>query len=79
MLQLACCADPRAGLGKARQSWAALQHQQFATAPPADRTAEPYLLGPSFTAADILLVHCLNWAEAIGWLDLSLFKPETDV
>jgi len=26
-----------------------------------------YLLGTDFTAADILFVHCLNWAESIGW------------
>ena len=26
----------------------------------------PYLLGAHFTAADILFVHCCNWAEAIG-------------
>ena len=26
-----------------------------------------YLLGASFSAADILLVHCLGWAEVIGW------------
>nr|QJU71806.1 glutathione S-transferase kappa 1 [Gambierdiscus pacificus] len=28
----------------------------------------PYLLGANFTAADILLVHCLDWADVIGWL-----------
>nr|QJU71814.1 glutathione S-transferase kappa 1 [Gambierdiscus polynesiensis] len=28
----------------------------------------PYLLGDSFSAADILLVHCLDWADVIGWL-----------
>ena len=27
----------------------------------------PYLLGSDFSAADILFVHCCNWAEAIGW------------
>ena len=27
----------------------------------------PYLLGESFSAADILLVHCMDWAESIGW------------
>lgn len=27
----------------------------------------PYLLGNDFTAADILYVHCLDWAESIGW------------
>ena len=26
-----------------------------------------YILGAQFSAADVLLVHCLNWAEAIGW------------
>ena len=26
----------------------------------------PYLLGAHFSAADILFVHCCNWAEAIG-------------
>ena len=28
-----------------------------------------FLLGPDFSAVDILFVHCLNWAEAIGWGD----------
>mmetsp|Transcript_42144 Transcript_42144/g.97585 ORF Transcript_42144/g.97585 Transcript_42144/m.97585 type:complete len:226 (+) Transcript_42144:39-716(+) len=28
----------------------------------------PYLLGADFSAADILLVHCLDWADVIGWL-----------
>jgi glutathione S-transferase len=27
----------------------------------------PYLLGDSFSAADILYVHCLDWSQAIGW------------
>uniref|UniRef100_A0A7S2UCJ1 Glutathione transferase n=1 Tax=Attheya septentrionalis TaxID=420275 RepID=A0A7S2UCJ1_9STRA len=27
----------------------------------------PYLLGCHFGAADILWVHCLDWAESIGW------------
>jgi glutathione S-transferase len=27
----------------------------------------PYLLGANFTAADILYVHCLDWASSIGW------------
>ena len=26
----------------------------------------PYLLGARFSAADILLVHCCDWAEIIG-------------
>ena len=29
----------------------------------------PYLLGPHFTAADILYVHCLDWSKGIGWHD----------
>lgn len=29
----------------------------------------PYLLGESFSAVDILLVHCMNWAESIGWAE----------
>jgi glutathione S-transferase len=29
----------------------------------------PYLLGESFTAADILYVHCLDWSKSIGWHD----------
>jgi glutathione S-transferase len=29
----------------------------------------PFLLGSNFTAADILYVHCLDWAAAIGWND----------
>ena len=28
---------------------------------------ENYILGESFSAADILWVHCLDWAETIGW------------
>jgi len=32
------------------------------------RRSGDYLLGETFSAADILFVHCLNWAEAIGWL-----------
>lgn len=28
-----------------------------------------YLLGDTFTAADILFVHCLDWAKSIGWMD----------
>jgi len=28
-----------------------------------------YLLGSGFSAADILFVHCLDWARSIGWLD----------
>lgn len=28
---------------------------------------QPYLLGDSFTAADILYVHCLDWAKLLGW------------
>ena len=27
----------------------------------------PFLLGRDFSAADILFVHCCNWAEVIGW------------
>ena len=27
----------------------------------------PYLLGDMFSPADILLVHCLQWAQGIGW------------
>jgi glutathione S-transferase len=27
----------------------------------------PFLLGSDFSAADILLVHSLDWAELIGW------------
>ena len=28
---------------------------------------DAFLLGPDFSAVDILFVHRLNWAEAIGW------------
>jgi glutathione S-transferase len=28
-----------------------------------------YLVGPHFTAADILYAHCLGWSMAIGWQD----------
>lgn len=28
---------------------------------------DPYLLGEDFSAADILYVHCLDWAKSIGW------------
>lgn len=27
----------------------------------------PFLLGESFTAADIMYVHCLDWSKSIGW------------
>lgn len=29
----------------------------------------PYLLGNTFTAADILYVHCLDWSKSINWND----------
>jgi glutathione S-transferase len=29
----------------------------------------PYLLGSTFTAVDIVYVHCLDWSDAIGWSD----------
>lgn len=29
----------------------------------------PYLLGDEFSAADVLYVHCLDWATTIGWTD----------
>ena len=31
------------------------------------RSGGEYLLGSQFSAADILLVHCCNWADSIGW------------
>lgn len=27
----------------------------------------PFLLGETFTAADIMYVHCLDWSKSIGW------------
>ena len=33
------------------------------------RDAGPFLLGSDFTAADVLFVHCLDWAQNIGWGD----------
>lgn len=34
----------------------------------ADGTStDSYLLGPNFTAADIVYVHCLHWSKMIGW------------
>ena len=30
----------------------------------------PFLMGSQFTAADILYVHCLDWANKNGWQDL---------
>ncbi|KAL7578764.1 hypothetical protein ACA910_015994 [Epithemia clementina (nom. ined.)] len=30
-------------------------------------SANCYLLGSQFTAADILYVHCLDWAKSYGW------------
>jgi glutathione S-transferase len=33
------------------------------------RGGGPFLLGADFTAADVLFVHSLNWAENIGWGD----------
>ena len=39
-----------------------LQHEDH------HRQEQPrYLLGNEFTAADILYVHCLDWAKGIGW------------
>ncbi|KAL1496354.1 hypothetical protein AB1Y20_016310 [Prymnesium parvum] len=35
----------------------------------------PYLLGHGFSAADILLVHCMDWAEHIGWWSASDYQP----
>ena len=35
----------------------------------------PYLLGEKFSAADILLVHCMDWAESIGWGVQWVFTP----
>jgi len=29
----------------------------------------PFLMGSQFTAADILYIHCLDWAEKNGWED----------
>ena len=26
-----------------------------------------YLVGEHLTVADVILVHCLDWADAIGW------------
>uniref|UniRef100_A0A7R9ZWP7 Glutathione transferase n=1 Tax=Pyrodinium bahamense TaxID=73915 RepID=A0A7R9ZWP7_9DINO len=34
------------------------------------RSGEPFLLGRGFSAADILFVHCLQWAKDIAWLPL---------
>ena len=45
-------------------------HQQFTRMLPTllvVLVSHQYLLGTTFTAADILLVHCLDWAEQIGW------------
>jgi glutathione S-transferase len=28
---------------------------------------QPYVLGSTFTAADILYVNCLDWAQMLGW------------
>jgi len=39
-----------------------------------------FLVGPDFTAADILFVHCLEWAKSITWLpspDLSEDRQAT--
>ena len=29
----------------------------------------PFLLGPNFSAVDIVYVHCLEWSKTIGWSD----------
>lgn len=34
----------------------------------------PYLLGKHFTAADIMYVHCLDWAKSIGWRDADIWS-----
>lgn len=39
----------------------------FVRATAAGRTKRQYLLGDTFSAADILFVHCLNWANSIEW------------
>lgn len=52
--------------------------QQFQNANHAlSHQLNPYLLGDSFSAADILYVHCLDWAKAIGWQDT--WKDDTVV
>jgi glutathione S-transferase len=38
----------------------------------------PFLLGPNFSAADILFVHCCNWAETIGWGEAWTVAPKDD-
>ena len=35
----------------------------------------PFLLGNEFTPADILYVHCLDWAKSIGWLHVEDGTP----
>ena len=39
------------------------------------RSGGEYLLGGSFSAADILLVHCVNWAQSIGWIPKERSAP----
>eukprot|EP00977_Amphora_coffeiformis_P013316 scaffold3430_cov162-Amphora_coffeaeformis.AAC.6 len=34
-----------------------------------ERSGGPFLMGSQFTAADILYVHCLDWAKKNGWQD----------
>jgi len=29
-----------------------------------------YIIGEKFSAADITFIHCVNWAESIGWGEL---------
>ncbi|GAX20642.1 hypothetical protein FisN_32Hu024 [Fistulifera solaris] len=47
----------------------AAAQQHYTRIVPTLLPSDLYLLGKQFTAADILLVHCWDWAEQIGWND----------
>ena len=42
------------------------------------RGGGPFLLGAEFSAADILLVHSLDWAELIGWGEAWTTAPSAE-
>jgi glutathione S-transferase len=54
-------------LGGAIPEAVAAAQQHYTRMLPTLLPSDLYLLGKNFTAADILLVHCWDWAEQIGW------------
>ena len=44
-----------------------LKNERFESVSAVENGNPSYLLGPNFTAADIVYVHCLDWSKIIGW------------